>query len=66
MLDLQRYPFKRCLFMRYLGFFFFLLFIFIYGFSEKVTCAFLALSNNGDIIRTEHFLGQKNDVLFKI
>ena len=60
--DLQRYPEKLCL-IKYEAWFqcfcFSKLFIFIFGFSAKVTCAFLAY-------RKERVLTQKNDDIFQI
>ena len=47
--------------MRY-PYFLFKLFIFICGFSAKVTCAFLAYKNNGEIRRNKHKQGFKGFV----
>ena len=56
MFDLQRYP------NSFLTWFcFFNLFSFISGFSAKVTCAFLLIRSNGELMSFKHFSSQKND-----
>ena len=61
---LKVYPYKLCLIKHEWGYqyFYFLLFIFICGFSAKVH--FLLISNNEEMIRIKNFSTQKNDVIF--
>ena len=66
--QLELQPLKLCLIKYQLDIpvFFLKLLIFICGFSTKVTCAFLGLKINEEMIKIKHFSSQKNEGVFHI